>query len=61
MQKTKLSIAIQLAILGLKPETYSVPRSESECHYVHVECPGHADYLKNMVHVPPLQQALKHI
>jgi elongation factor Tu len=27
--------------------------STAERHYSHVDCPGHADYVKNMITVPP--------
>ncbi len=34
---------------GITINTAHVEYSTANCHYAHVDCPGHADYVKNMV------------
>ena len=34
---------------GITIATAHVEYETSKCHYAHVDCPGHADYVKNMI------------
>ena len=34
---------------GITINTAHVEYKTSKCHYAHVDCPGHADYVKNMI------------
>src|SRR5215510_12845046 len=34
---------------GITPATAHVEYETSKPHYAHVDCPGHADYIKNMI------------
>ena len=34
---------------GITINTSHVEYETSKCHYAHVDCPGHADYVKNMI------------
>jgi translation elongation factor 1A (EF-1A/EF-Tu) len=38
---------------GITIATSHVEYSTDKRHYAHVDCPGHADYVKNMITAPP--------
>jgi len=38
---------------GITINTAHVEYQTANRHYAHVDCPGHADYVKNMITAPP--------
>ena len=46
---------------GITINTSHVEYETANRHYAHVDCPGHADYVKNMVTDGPMPQTREHI
>jgi elongation factor Tu len=46
---------------GITINTSHVEYATEKRHYAHVDCPGHADYVKNMVTDGPMPQTREHI
>src|SRR5437588_3872651 len=42
-------IAAEVRLRGITITTYHVENESDKRHYAHVDCPGHADFVKNMI------------
>src|SRR5699024_9594513 len=49
MDYAQIGVAPEDQERGITIRTYHVPYETHNRHYAHVDCPGHADYVKNMI------------